>query len=60
MLGDPQFKKYRAHFMRDPMVIEKYMYDCTYNSPAYADTLEVDTIVSEGLVNEEEVTFENI
>ena len=60
VMSDPKFKKYRGHFMRDPMVIEQYMYDCTYKSSAYADTLEVDTIENEIMLNEEEVTFENI
>jgi penicillin-binding protein 1A len=60
VMSDPKFKKYRGHFMRDPMVIEQYMYDCTYKSSAYTDTLEVDTIENEIMLNEEEVTFENI
>jgi penicillin-binding protein 1A len=60
VMGDPQFKNYRAHFVRDPRVIEKFMYDCTYTRHSRIDTLLADTIDNEGLVNEEEVTFENL
>jgi penicillin-binding protein 1A len=60
VMGDPQFMNYRAHFVRDPRVIEKFMYDCTYTRHSRIDTLLADTIDNEGLVNEEEVTFENL
>jgi hypothetical protein len=36
------------------------MYDCTYTRHSRIDTLLADTIDNEGLVNEEEVTFENL
>jgi hypothetical protein len=36
------------------------MYDCSYVHQARPDTLSADTLDVEGVLDEEEVTFENI
>ena len=60
VFADKRFSNYHAHFVKDPTLLESYMYDCSYVQQAHPDTLSVDTIDIEGMLNEEDVTFENI
>ena len=60
VLADKRFNNYHAHFVKDPMLLESYMYDCSYVHQARPDTLSADTLDIEGGLGEEDVTFENI